>query len=328
MLRKLSKLTFFVQFLVFISVAALFWVPELINSKPPVRMHSEGPLYSFLAEILASHIYLASSLALLLVVGLSLMLYFIGSVNDILPRENFVPALFYLFLLSWNSQLLNMNPLLPAAVLIILSVYTLMKMYGQPEPYRQVFKASASIGLASLFYLPSMYFLIMIWISLVTYRIASWREWMIALIGFLIPFIYLISWYFWNDEFFIGIQKIVSSIDDPGITFKGVQQFEIAWMVVTFLLLSITLIAGVNLIQDKLISIRRKSFIMINFFIACMLMIFLSGSGFISVSQLIYLPLAFFMAACLNLLKRGLVMDLIIMAYLIFLGCTRLFVIL
>jgi hypothetical protein len=326
MLRRISKLTFFLQFLLFIGITALFWIPEFINPKAPLHLTSEGPLYTIIADLLSSHLYLSESFALVFVIGLSLILYFIGSVNDILPRENFLSSILFIFILSWNSEILRMNPLLPAGLLVILSIYTLIKMYGQAEPYRQVFTASACVGMASLFYLPSMYFLIMIWISLVTYRVGSWREWIIALIGFIIPFIYLLSWYFWNDIFGIGIQRIISAVNDPGIVLKGIQSIEAIWMILSALILIITLITVVNLSQDKLISMRRKTFIMVNFVLACGLMILMSGSSLLLVCQLLYIPLAFFMASSLSLMKKGIILDFIFLAYLIFLGCIRLFI--
>lgn len=327
MLRRLSKLTFLMQFLLFLGTAALLWVPHFINPKVPVRVAAEGPLYSSMASLLAIYPYVSLSIALVLVIGLSIILYLIGTVNDILPRENFLPSIVYLFLLSWNTSLTTMNPLLPSGLLIAVSIFTLMRMYGQSEPYRQVFIASALIGLASLFYFPAMYFLIMVWISLVTYRITSWREWIIAFIGFLIPFIYLISWYFWNDEFKIILQKIISSIDNPGITLKGIKSFEIVWLVMTVFMLIITLSIVLNLVQDKLISIRRRSFIMINFVVACGIMILLSGSSVLLVSQLLYMPLAFFIATSLNMMRKSIVLDIMIVTYLLFLASTRLFII-
>jgi hypothetical protein len=326
MLRRLSKLTFLIQFLIFLGLAALLWVPEFMHPKVLVRVASEGVLYSSMSSLFQTYPYVTISLALALVIGLSITLYLIGSVNDILPRENFLPAIVYLFLLSWNSSLSAMNPLLPAGLLIAVSIFTLMRMYGQSEPYRQVFIASALIGLASLFYFPAMYFLIMVWISLVTYRITSWREWIIAFIGFLIPFIYLISWYFWNDEFILILQKIIASVDNPGITLRGIENYEIVWLVLTVFLLIITLSIVINLVQDKLISIRRRSFIMINFVVACSIMILLSGSSLLLVSKLLYMPLAFFIATSLSMMKKSIVLDIMIITYLLFLASTRLFI--
>ena len=184
MFRRISKLSFFLQFLIYLGLLALLWIPAMVNPAAISHLSSEGPLYSWIALLLTTHNYLSESLALILVIGLSLILYFIGTNNDILPRENFIPAIIYAFLLSWNPGLTLMNPILPAALLLSLSIATLMRLYGQPDPFRQVFMVAVYIGLASLFYLPSMYFMFMVWISLVTYRVTGWREWFIALIGF------------------------------------------------------------------------------------------------------------------------------------------------
>ena len=112
MLRRISKLSFFVQFLIFIGLAALLWIPELMHPKLPVRLPTEGPIYILMAEALCNHLYLSATLSMLMVIGLSILLYLIGTTNDILPRENFLPAIIYLFLLSWDSRLLAMNPII------------------------------------------------------------------------------------------------------------------------------------------------------------------------------------------------------------------------
>ncbi len=323
MLRRISKLGFLIQFVLFLALAFILWLPTFVHPVVPMHIASEGPLYNLLTIWLIKMPFLSVCLAFALVLSLSFFLYIIGSVNDLVARENFLPAIFLLFLLSWNERLLVLHPLLPAGLLILLSIQTIMGMYGQQEPYRQAFTASASIGMASLFYLPAAYLILMLWFSFITYRIGSWREWIISLIGFLLPFVYLLSWLFWNDNFRIGVLSIITSINNPGIGMYNLKPIEISWLLASALVLIITLTSVLNVIQDKLISLRRKSFIMINFSIACVFMVLLSGSPVFYSHQLFFLPLAFFMAASLSLIKKRLFLEIFLLLFIAFIVIIR-----
>ncbi|NVO18736.1 MAG: hypothetical protein HXX13_03500 [Bacteroidetes bacterium] len=325
MLRKISKLTFLVQVLIYFGLLALLWVPAILHPHQPIHLASEGPFYTWLTNIISNHDSVSVSIALIIVILLSIVLYFLGSGNDIVPRENFLPAIFYILLLSWNPQLTVMNPTLPAALFVILAISTLMRLYGEPEPFRQVFMVAVFVGMASLFYLPSVYLMFMVWITLITYRVTSWREWIIALLGFLVPFIYLFSWYFWNDEFIKGSNVIINAIDDPGLSIKELTMNEAVWVIATGFMLILSMLAFYNVIQDKLISIRRKSLVLINFVIATILMMFMSGSPLVMLVQWVYLPLAILTVINICLVKRSIVMDWMVLVYFIYLLCIRFF---
>ncbi len=325
MLRRISKLGFFIQFLLFLAVASLFWLPAIMDPGPPMHIPSEGPLYTLLSQWLTGMPVFSVCFALLMVLVMCIFLYAICSSNDLVTRENFLPAILYMVLLSWNASLLVLHPLLPAGILAMISVYTLMRMYGQQDPYRQVFTATACIAVASLFYMPAMYLLFMVWFSFLSYRISGWREWLITLIGFLFPFIYLASWYFWNDEFLSGMLKVLDAIDDPGIGVNNLKAPDIFWLLASALVLLTTMFAVINAIQDKLINLRRKTFILINFSFASLIMISLSGSPVLFSHQMFFLPLAFFMTAILNFVKKGLFYEIILILYLSSLVLIRLF---
>jgi hypothetical protein len=324
MLRRISKMSFTVQFMLFLALAALLWIPAFMNPGATIQVGSDGPLYGMVLYWLSGNPVLSVSVAFILVIFSSIFLYFIASSNDLLPRENFLPAILTLIFLSWNPTLQVFHPLLPAMLAVLIAVNMLMKMYGQQEPYRHVFTASMSVAVAALFYVPAMYLLLMIFFSFITHRINTWREWVIALIGLSLPVIYLLSWLYWDDQLHTGIAKILASVENPGIGLVRLSSLEIAWMSISVLILLIALLAVLNVIQDKLISTRRKSFIMNNLTIAAFFMVILTGSPDFYNQQLLLLPLAFFFPAALFLIKKNVFYDLLFTLFLLFLTGIRL----
>lgn len=316
MFKKIIKLGFFIQLIIFIAVTLLLWLPSLLTPAMPLRVLSEGPLYAMLADVMSDFPHIATSLALFFTLSLSILVYIIGSSNDIHTRENFFSAIFMMIFLSWNESVLVLNPVLPAALLSLFSVMTIMRMYGWQDPLRQVFSASLSLGLASLFFFPAVYFLLFLWFSFITYRITGWREWMISFIGFLLPFIYLFSWYFWNDNFVQGILTLVKSVDKPGFNLIGLVTADFVWLISLVLLIFVIAAAMINQVQDKLISIRKKSFILINVLLSGIPAILLSDTPVLFSHQLLYLPLSLMLAMVLSNSKKALYLDVLTMVFL------------
>ena len=62
------------------------------------------------------------------------------------------------------------------------------------------FDAALMLSLGSLFYFPTILLLPLVWVALNDFRPFQWREWAMPFIGVALPYLYLATWYFWNDE--------------------------------------------------------------------------------------------------------------------------------
>jgi len=185
MLRWISKSGTFLQFAIFIVIMSAFWIPAFVNPSPAVIKSSDGPLFTLLVSWLKHTAGTVSvALALSLIVLQAISLFYVFQANGFFGRSNFMPALIILVTYSWNADFQTLHAILPAGIFIILAIHSIMVMYGKQEAYRQVFTAAFSIGIASLFYLPLAYLLFLIWFSFITYRISTWREYAISIIGF------------------------------------------------------------------------------------------------------------------------------------------------
>ena len=212
MFKFLSKTGFFLQFSIFLAIAGILWIPALVQPLPHAVPAISGPLYTVIADWLRDYPFVSVLTALLLVVIQAFLFHILLSANDLVPRDSFIDAIIFLVLTSWNPAMLYLHPALPAGIFILLSLYMLMRMYGQSDPYQYVFTSAFSIAVASLFYQPAIYLAAGLWISLLTYRIAGWREWFISVIGLLLPFIYLVSYYYWQGTLDQGFQATLNAI--------------------------------------------------------------------------------------------------------------------
>jgi hypothetical protein len=320
MLRWVSKSGTFIQFLIFLVFLLVLWIPAFINPVMPVRTSVDGPFYNLLINWMLAYNTLSVALALLLVVLIAITLFYVFQANGFFGRSNFLPAIIVLLAFSWNTGYLTMHAMLPATIFIILSLNSIMRMYGQQGAYQHVFITSFAIGIASLFYLPLIYLLLMIWLTFITYRISSWREYAVSLIGFSLPIIYYLSWLYWNDNLQVGWIHLYKSIFLLILPAR-ISTVYTLWLSVSVFVMLVVMFAVLNIMNDKLISLRRKSWVLFNFSFTALVAIILAGWPILSANYLFVIPLSFFLTGSFVLLKRPFWFEIFALLYLmLFIG--------
>jgi len=314
MLKWIPKSGMFLQVTLFAVILFALWIPSFVNPILPVLSPSDGPLYILLSGFCRYFPSLGVALALFLVVVQSVALYYVFESNGFFGRRNFMPAIIALLSLSWNLNYQTLHALLPAGIFVLIALNSLMLAYGKQTSYHQVFTASFSIGIAALFYFPLAYLLLMVWFTLITFRVSSWREYAVSLIGFVLPFIYYLSWLFWSDNFLNGLKQIPDSLFKITYLPNLNPEFTI-WLSISIFIMLVTMFAVLNIMNDKLISLRRRSWVLFNFSLTSLLIVFLSGWQILASNYLFVIPLAFFITGSLVIIKRPFWFEIFAIAY-------------
>jgi len=316
MLKWVSKSGTFIQFTIFTAILVITWIPAFMNPILPVQTSSDGPLYTLMVSWLQPYLTLTVSIALILVVIQSFIVFYVYQSNGFFKRSNFIPAIIILLSYSWNSNYQTMHAILPAGILIIIALNSIMRMYGRQAAYHQVFTAAFSIGIASLFYIPLVYLMLMIWFTLITYRISTWREYAVSIVGFILPLIYYISWLFWNDNLPSGLLHL-SDILFNLILPPRLSIVNTVWLWVSGFIMFVTMVAVLNIMNDKLISLRRRSWVLFNFSFTVVIMMLLAGWPMLSANYLFVIPISFFITGSLVLIKHRFWFEVLALGYFI-----------
>ena len=145
------------------------------------------------------------------ILGLALLILMAGVWNRIvnkhslLKQSTYFPFFFMLILLSCRSSLIGCYPALISSLFLVLFLDKLISSYKKENALSDIFDSGLFIGIATLFYIPSMLFIIVLWVGLFTVRTINGREWLCSIIGFSIPFIFT---YTYNLLFFPGISMV------------------------------------------------------------------------------------------------------------------------
>lgn len=326
MLKWISKSGTFIQFAIYFVILVVVWIPAFVNPVLPVQTPSDGPLYGLLVSWLQPFKMLTSAIALILVVSQSLILFYVFQDNGFFKRGNFLPAIIILLAYSWNSNFQTMHAILPASIFIIIALNSIMAMYGRQTAYQQVFIAAFSIGVASLFYIPLAYLLVIIWFSFITYRRSIWREYVISIIGYILPFIYYVSWLFWDDNLKTGLEHLYRSLINLTLSAR-LSIINMVWLSASALIMIVAMVAVLNIMSDKLISLRRRSWILFNFSLAALIATLLTGWPVLSVNYLFVIPFSFFLTGSIALIKRPFWFEIFALAYFLLFVLMRFYIV-
>ena len=178
-------------------IAVVIWVFGFIHPIILPVKHSM-PLYELMAGIFVSIPWLSTLIGLILVIGEAFLLNFIVNENEVLEKQNYLPALFYIVFMSNNDAMLTLHPLLFGNLFILFALHKLLSSYRKDNAFSQAFDAGFLISIATLFYFPFVVFLPLLGVGLIIMRPFNWREWIISFLGASIPYLFVITFYFWK----------------------------------------------------------------------------------------------------------------------------------
>ena len=234
MLKLFEKNTVFQ--VVFILVAtALLWSGALADPQPMESASHFAPLYDLLCSLSLSPT-LCVVVAMLLVVlcgyFFNLMLTRVGLAS----QNSLLPAL--LFVTAASACETTLSPLLIASLIAIAVVnLLLLRSTLLTVAADKIFGAAALIGIASMVYLPSLTLIVAYLLIAINYRLYSWRDWMVFLLGLLAPYLTLWAVLLFTDGLLPSFNDIAldfASIDLTLGTFTPLQAVANGFLVLVF----------------------------------------------------------------------------------------------
>jgi hypothetical protein len=246
------------SFIIIPFISLIFWINGLLIDQN-INNDFHFPLFHLIIGPIINLEILTTIIAYLLITIQAFILNHIVVKNEILPSPSFLTALFYIMLLSSDISLVNINPIIISNLFIIIGLYKLLESYRKDYAFANIFDASILFSIASLFYTPNIVLTLTIFIGILLLRPVIWREWLIALIGLFLPFIFFLTYLFLNDnlkEFWINNMSynVKETAVQNSIWFKTM-------LSVTILILTLSLgklatsLSGTNKKKTKTISL-------------------------------------------------------------------------
>jgi len=256
-----------VQFMVLLVFAVLLWLKYFILPQP-VQVSFEAspmPLFQLVSSLLVEQEFLSKTIALSLLVINALLLSWLNMKFIVLKSRTYLPSFIFLLVVSSFLPLQRLNPAVFASIFMLFAIEAIMGTFKKEGLAYEYFLASFLVSMGSLFYARGAYLMIIIWIGLSLFRNIRWREWIFTIIGFLLPYLFLFSWYYMTgQELFPRWQDMIMNFL-PDHDFSHYNRYYVLFY--AFLALLILLASRKMISNYQVLKIYVRKFYMLNFWI-------------------------------------------------------------
>lgn len=217
MLVSVFKKNYLNQYLlIFISSISL-WIGTFLNPQP-IATDSVTLLYGEVAKALNHFPLLASILAYLLLLVEGLFFNVVLAKHKLVTNASLMPMFVYVTLFS-AMQVQTITPILISNLFILIALNNLLSCDNIKTCQDKIFRASAMISIAGMFDSLYLYFILLIPLVLIIYKIYYWREWVTVILGFILPQIALFLYYFFVDGLDVFLYSSMSEIFQINLSF-------------------------------------------------------------------------------------------------------------
>lgn len=176
--------------------------------------------------------------------------------NDLrlLQRPNYLTGMSYLLLSSLFAEWNILSAPLIINTLLIWVWARMSGLYNHPSPKTTLFNIGVAIGLCTFFYFPSMAFTALVVFGLALIRPFKLAEWLMALLGIITPYYFLLSWVFLTDKW--------KGYHFPGFAVTTPKFSQTNWAYAAIFIVVLVAIAGFFFVQQnlrkQLIQVRKS----------------------------------------------------------------------
>lgn len=243
----------------------LLWANTFIKqpvNPSSVYEQSPMPLYGILQSFFGTHNRGALIFSILLLGGMALLMVAFNTSVFFINERTFLPALFYILFSSLFPSQQILNPVLPAAIFLMLALVRIMGSYREQGLVYNFFDAGILIGIGTLFYAGMIWFSVLIIAGMVLLRPGNFTEIISALAGLLTPFLILSGiWYLAGNELKELLDVFTVNLFGEAVDFS----LDRITVVISLLLTAVTLLSILFLLSglnSKKIRTRKTFYLL------------------------------------------------------------------
>lgn len=279
MLTRLFKSSLPFQAVILATITGLLWLNVFYQPSKLPGFDSYVIQQSIL-NAFATDATVSSVMALLVLILSALIFNFFLTNNDYIPRYTLLPAFLYILFFSHSPGLLFLNPATVPTVLLMLVLINTMKMHDKEDAFVLVFNTSFIASIAAILYPPAMVYLLFIWFSFLVNGMLKWREWVISILGYIIPYMFVLMAYFWFDQL---PQFLKVHIPLPFMNWKAIpipNTIEIILCVLISFLFIIGFRKVLTIQNERVISFRKRTWTMLWFSFFSLISLLFAGADY------------------------------------------------
>jgi hypothetical protein len=210
----------------------------------------------------------------------------------LMPKSNYLTAMSYLLITSLFTEWNELSASLIINTLLVWVWARMCSLHTNPKPKSALFNIGIIIGLSTFFYFPSIAFAALIVFGLVVTRPFKLAEWLIALLGIITPYYFLISIVFLTGN--------LKKYKFPGIAFSYPKFYDSNWALAAIIIVLTASVIGLYYIQKnfmrQLVQSRKSWQLVFLYFLVAIAIPFINATYTFKYWILCAVPLSTFVA--------------------------------
>jgi hypothetical protein len=191
------------HFLLFV-YGFLLKLPMFVHPVVPVPDQNDGFLFkrilSLLSPIGGQVPLIYPALSFLLLLAQAVTFNRLVSAQRLLQRPNYLTGMSYLLLTSLFTEWNQFSAPLIINTLLIWVWASMSSLFTDAKPHTRLFNIGMAIGVTTFFYFPAIAFTLLIIMGLAITKSFRLGEWLIALVGIITPYYFLLAFIFLTDR--------------------------------------------------------------------------------------------------------------------------------
>lgn len=306
MILRLLKTNQAYHFILIPVVVTILWIRSLIFPEFFHFYQGENSmvLYRPIHQLLGQSAFANNFLALVFVILLSFFMLSLNTTFAFIRIRTFLLSNIFVLIISGILSLHTLHPVYFGLLFLLLAIRRIFHSYEKKIIHSNAFDAGFLIGIGSLFYFNLIFYFPIVWIGFMVIRKRTeWRNYILPIVGLLIPWLFTYSYYF----LFGDLTFLKDCIQQNFLSENNFLQGRIPLLIYLGFLIFLTLLASYFLLRqydEKKISSRKYfQIFFVIFFISILLLVSIP-----SVSQeilvILALPLSCLISNYLIFMKR------------------------
>ncbi|MCB9360563.1 MAG: hypothetical protein H6587_08255 [Flavobacteriales bacterium] len=289
-------------------LSVVLWIPGFFISHETILA---TPIVNFNGiDFLFAPRWLNVLLTTLLISGQAIYLNFIVSENKLFKSNSFLVALFYVLLNGAGLVLFSLNLILVVNTFVLLLIHQLFKLYNLQQATTTLFNLGFFVGIATVLYNPLIVLLPLAFFGIAYVRTPKGKDFLILLIGLLVPFIYWLTYLYLTNQLITIIDNYVLFHTDKADKAIATNYYFLGFISLLSVLavLNLVLTIGRNVVKT------RKLLMMVLLLLGvCSVTYFFSTQNYRVTYLILTVPVAIVLANFFTSIKKRIIGELIFM---------------
>lgn len=286
-----------------IGLTILLWIPSLMLEASEV-IPNRHFLFDFSPYLLKEIKWLGDLLFILMIGGQGIYINYIVNKYKLLKNETHLTALIFVVINTGLYSIEFLNPVIISNTFVLLVLHQLFRMYNLHSAYSLLFNVGLLISIACLVYFPIIVLFPLVWLVLMYTRKPVWRDFVISLMGFLLPFIFIAAYYYLADK---KLELDFLEIQQPYFSLTGndfLEENKIYFFVVGGIALY-SVFSFFREMAHNITRIRKRLMVVLWLLGVVLFSLMLNSSDYSAVYLLITIPLSIIMTTLFQGIKKS-----------------------